>query len=389
MGPKAKEQILQKWDPVSKRLVNIHQHGYTPPPPARTHITIADITLSYPSDPGDGVFFVYRLLSDKDDIVNVALYRSNGTFIGSASPRSIIAGATDFIDGININYTSGDIGSSLYIVVTPTSGDPVVSGMLVVVTPGGPVYTLVSTNPTFGGDEIIVDSNSNYYYRYNNSITKRTEAGDLIFGIGVSPEEAVTFEVDELQNIYITTSYVSYTNSLRKYSPTGVPIYTKNDFGDEPPQITTDVALNVYAYYYLDSTTTRIKKYNSTGSLLATLDITLGPYYTSAVAIDSTEHIYAVDSNDGFTVKKYSSSGVFQEYVALPVSTSISIDSADNFYVVTSDNIIKKYSSSFVELATINTPCSGSASMNVSRNGSYISIIDDNPPYNKYIYRFM
>ena len=134
MGPKSKDQILQKWDPLSKRLVNIYQREIIIPPvvPERTHITIDDINLSYQIDSGDGVFFTYRLLSDKNDIVNVTLYRSDGTPIGSADPRNIIAGSTDFIDGIDINYTDGLIGTFLYIVVTPTDGDPVVSGQLVV-----------------------------------------------------------------------------------------------------------------------------------------------------------------------------------------------------------------------------------------------------------------
>lgn len=250
------------------------------------------------------------------------------------------------------------------------------------------MYTLVSTDPAFGGDEIIVDSNSNYYYRYNDSITKRTEAGDLIFGIGVSPEQVITFAVDALQNIYITTALGAYIFSIRKYSPTGVSIYTYSGF-DEPPWITTDVSLNVYAYSYLNATTTRIKKYNSTGSLLATLDILLGPLSDGAIAIDSTEHIYAIDSNDGSTVKKYSPSGVFQNYVALPVSANLSIDSADNFYIVTSHNIIKKYSSSFVELATITAPCPFVKDMNVSWDGRYIVITRSGLPRTKYIYRFM
>ena len=138
MGPKSKDQILQKWDPVSKRLVNIYQREIIIPPvapvapvaPERTHITIDDINLSYQLDAGDGVFFTYRLLSDKNDIVNVTLYRSDGTPIGSADPRNIIAGSTDFIDGIDINHTIGLVGTLLYIVVTPTDGDPVVSGQL-------------------------------------------------------------------------------------------------------------------------------------------------------------------------------------------------------------------------------------------------------------------
>jgi hypothetical protein len=134
MGPKSKDQILQKWDPVSKRLVNIHQRAIVIPPvaPERTHITIDDINLSYQIDAGDGVFFTYRLLSDKNDTINVALYQSNGTFIGSADPQNIIAGSTNFIDGIDINYTNGLVGTLLYIVATPTDGDPVVSGQLMV-----------------------------------------------------------------------------------------------------------------------------------------------------------------------------------------------------------------------------------------------------------------
>jgi hypothetical protein len=139
MNAKSKDQILQKWDPVSKRLVNIHQHEVVVPPvapvaPERTHVTIDAINLNYPSDEGDAVFFTYRLVSDKNDIVNVALYRSNGTLIARAEPLNVVAGTT--VDGIDINYTDGDVGTSVYIVVSPTNGDPVVSGMLLIVTLG-------------------------------------------------------------------------------------------------------------------------------------------------------------------------------------------------------------------------------------------------------------
>jgi len=247
MGPKAKEQILQKWDPVSKRLVNIHQHGYTPPPPARTHITIADITLSYPSDPGDGVYFVYNLLSDKDDIVNVALYRSNGTFIGSASPRSIIAGATDFIDGININYTSGDIGSSLYIVVTPTSGDPVVSGMLTIQS------NIVLSTVSFTYDPVLTFFTGNTLINIQDTVTITVHNNGLIseYINDAAPVIATNILTLNPGSSQVFTINVPYASII-----VGNYYYVKLDPNNGPPVVSmmfstqTNVILSNVSFYY-------------------------------------------------------------------------------------------------------------------------------------------
>ena len=207
MSPKSKDQILQKWDPLSKRLVNIHQREIIIPPvaPERTHITIEDINISYPSALRDGVFFTYRLLSDKNDIVNVALYRSNGTFIGSADPQNIVAGSTEFIDGVDTNYTDALIGISLYIVVTPTNGDPVVSGQLVVErTPT--VITLYEVSLVYSASG---DSSFIYTYEINagNPITI------TIYNNGTEPDNVNGTNTGITTTLY-TDAYTIRTESI-------------------------------------------------------------------------------------------------------------------------------------------------------------------------------
>ena len=263
MGPKVKEQILQKWDPVSKRLVNIHQHGYTPPPPARTHITIANIMLNYPTDPGDGVFFVYNLLSDKDDIVNVGLYRSNGTFIGSADARNIIAGDTDFIDGININYTIGDIGTSLYIVVTPTSGDPVVSGLLTI------QANIVLSDVSFTYDPVSTFFTGNTLINIQDTVTITVHNNGLISGninnaapviatniLTLNPGSSQVFTINVPYSSIIVGNYYYV-----KLQPNNGPAVVSIMFSTQTNVILSNVSFyydyNIpsYSYFHMDITT--------------------------------------------------------------------------------------------------------------------------------------
>jgi hypothetical protein len=245
--------------------------------------------------------------------------------------------------------------------------------MLLIVTLGGPVYRLVNTSPSFGAYSISGDSQGNIYYSFPDRIEKRTNTGELVLRINFS-FNAESIHIDALQNIYIYG--VGGQFILEKYNAVGALIYSKSGPEFINLQMTTDASQNLYIYSFL-SGSSPIRKYSSTGTLLATFNGIIpgqsGVFGT--VAVDSAGNIYVLNANN-FNIKKYSSNGVFQANVDLPPTTSIFIDSNDNFYLNTVFSNFIKYSPSFDELGTIflRSDEDLSETPRVNRNGEFVYV---------------
>jgi hypothetical protein len=129
-GPKVKEQILQKWDPVSRSLVNIHK--ITPPVP-KTNIIITYAAFNYSLSGTSTVS--YDISTDLADTVTINIYDNgpvNNTIQGTpfATPTVLTMSAqSNLSDFIEIPSDSLVEGNFYYLNVSPTNGPSVQSSL--------------------------------------------------------------------------------------------------------------------------------------------------------------------------------------------------------------------------------------------------------------------
>jgi hypothetical protein len=116
-GMKAKEQILQKWDPVSRSLVNIHVRDPTGPPQAISDVVL---TISYPAYDSD----ISDYASNYTVSFNTTLQDTNeaiqySVFYVGTPDISIFSQQVYSISRVgSIQTTTGYSGKSFYAVLT-------------------------------------------------------------------------------------------------------------------------------------------------------------------------------------------------------------------------------------------------------------------------------
>jgi len=181
MGPKSKDQILQKWDPVSKRLVNIYIHPPIPPP--GTILTILGVSYARPA----GVpTFSYSISSDTADSVNVKIY-NNGFITQPVDGTQVATIDYDMVPGTNISasttsLTWNDIYNRyLYIVATPSNGAPVYSELVRVPNPVQTTLAVVTAAHTFTSLQSLVT------YQISSDIADYVNVEVYNNGLDISP----------------------------------------------------------------------------------------------------------------------------------------------------------------------------------------------------------
>lgn len=124
MSPKSKDQILQKWDPVSKSLLNIYVHPPPPPPAAVSNVTITPIPPLYE-------LAIINFDSTKPSDGQIDLYTNSSNMIEGAQFQTSIPYTSETSIPIT-QGTGGQFGVYYFAVVTPTGGLPVYSPIVYV-----------------------------------------------------------------------------------------------------------------------------------------------------------------------------------------------------------------------------------------------------------------
>jgi hypothetical protein len=312
-------------------------------------------------------------------------YNSNGSYLGTIGsgvgtgynqfyhPTGISVDSNDnfYVADMSNNriqkYNSG--GGFLQTIGTSTMGNP-----------GSGIYQFKSPQ------KIGIDSNDNFYVADSNYHVKKFSSwGSYLSTIGVTTNGASNpgqfdkpygMAFDSLGNMWIADSenarvqkLDSSGNYLSQIGTTGVPGQLM-----KPRDVVIDSNDNVWVSDD-QQFASNVKKYDSSGNLLLQIGTTgtggtaNGQFkYPRALAVDSNDNLYVVDSHN-FRVQIFDSSG---NYISQIGTTGVSgtgnylfgsysmagiaIDSSDNIFVAdTKNNRIQKYDSSRSYLSTIGT----------------------------------